>query len=581
MTKPTFRPRPIDVNKRLLIIRSKADLQSAEDSIAGQSVGGGDEVNEGWWEISQDHGEKMKKIILNIPLPNSVDNAKYSVENKADFKRPASYIHFKVEDPSERLYEIDDEDLQFLSELPPPDRRICTDVKLEDVFDMLERESHRSGSIAPITVAERANIKPSLLATMYDFWTKKRARWGKPLIRRFQPPTQAMDPSPHATFRPREKETKHFRRTRKNDREAFNKLEVVCDDLKQAREILQLLMSRERLKRDRIELASDIIVAQTLEPVDLVNALRLCHDQEMKLKRRDELKKELRRRKDKADKPKESPDLSGAEPEASADSARAHSPLPLSMLSSDPPTANFYKPQSGAMADVRGDLAHRVRMQQQEWFSDIQDNIIPPTATIFSQDKNGRVIGSNQVFSSSSCYFRGRPRIGRGGRLCIDRVASWTAMDSKASDIMLRDVAGLWHEDLSDPSFSHRVQCGSSTGWSWNTLVSRKRLRSAASDDDDDDAADFNDADCDGMHSGEKESSKKSAVGAAGWQGWSRFSFVSAPTACDPLFEPIIAQHKDVQRSSFVLPASASAAVAAGGFGSLWTTPANGASLGV
>ncbi len=38
---------------------------------------------------------------------------------------------------------------------------------------------------------------------------------------------QAMDPSPHATFRPREKETKHFRRTRKNDREAFNKLEVI------------------------------------------------------------------------------------------------------------------------------------------------------------------------------------------------------------------------------------------------------------------------------------------------------------------------------------------------------------------
>ena len=53
--------------------------------------------------FDQDHGEKMKKIILNIPLPNSVDNAKYSVENKADFKRPASYIHFKVEDPCERL----------------------------------------------------------------------------------------------------------------------------------------------------------------------------------------------------------------------------------------------------------------------------------------------------------------------------------------------------------------------------------------------------------------------------------------------------------------------------------------------
>jgi hypothetical protein len=76
-------------------------------------------------------------------------------------------------------------------------------------------------------------------------------------------------------------------------------------------------MLRERLKRDRTELASDIIVAQTLESVDLVNALRICHDQEMKLKRRDELKKEMRRRKDKAEKPKESPELGGSEPEAS------------------------------------------------------------------------------------------------------------------------------------------------------------------------------------------------------------------------------------------------------------------------
>jgi hypothetical protein len=92
-------------------------------------------------------------------------------------------------------YELDDEDLSFLADLQPADRRICTDAKLEDVFDMLEKESYRSGSIAPITVAERANIKPSLLATIYDFWTKKRARWGKPLIRRFQPPTQARERS--------------------------------------------------------------------------------------------------------------------------------------------------------------------------------------------------------------------------------------------------------------------------------------------------------------------------------------------------------------------------------------------------
>ncbi len=45
----------------------------------------------------------MKKIVLNIPLPNSSDIVTYAADNKPDFKRPASYIHFKVEDPSERL----------------------------------------------------------------------------------------------------------------------------------------------------------------------------------------------------------------------------------------------------------------------------------------------------------------------------------------------------------------------------------------------------------------------------------------------------------------------------------------------
>jgi hypothetical protein len=39
-------------------------LRQAEDSIAGQSVGGGDEVNEGWWEISQVCGAFVDVLFL-------------------------------------------------------------------------------------------------------------------------------------------------------------------------------------------------------------------------------------------------------------------------------------------------------------------------------------------------------------------------------------------------------------------------------------------------------------------------------------------------------------------------------------
>jgi hypothetical protein len=37
----------------ILSVLSYVPPLQAEDSIVGQSVGGGDEVNEGWWEISQ------------------------------------------------------------------------------------------------------------------------------------------------------------------------------------------------------------------------------------------------------------------------------------------------------------------------------------------------------------------------------------------------------------------------------------------------------------------------------------------------------------------------------------------------
>ena len=53
---------------------------------------------------------------------------------------------------------------------------------------------------------------------------------GKALIRRMQPPTLASDNSPHNTFRPREKEQKQIRRTRKNDKDAHKKIKLIHAD---------------------------------------------------------------------------------------------------------------------------------------------------------------------------------------------------------------------------------------------------------------------------------------------------------------------------------------------------------------
>jgi hypothetical protein len=46
---------------------------------------------------------------------------------------------------------------------------------------------------------------------VYAFWVEKRKRWGKPVLRRLQPPPAVTDPNPFNVFRPREKLHRHAR----------------------------------------------------------------------------------------------------------------------------------------------------------------------------------------------------------------------------------------------------------------------------------------------------------------------------------------------------------------------------------
>jgi hypothetical protein len=91
-------------------------------------------------------------------------------------------------------------------------------------------------------------------AAVYEHWRKKREKLGKPLIRRFQPPTSIQDTSPHSTFRPREKEEKRIRRTRKNDKDAHKKLKNLQADFRRAKELLECVVRREKMKKVLLEL---------------------------------------------------------------------------------------------------------------------------------------------------------------------------------------------------------------------------------------------------------------------------------------------------------------------------------------
>lgn len=143
------------------------------------------------------------------------------------------------------------------------------------------------GQICPQSALDaHVQGRPNALSAAYEHWVRKRNKFGKALIRKYQTPTSINDPSPHATFRPREKEQTRYRRTRKNDKEAYQKIRSLRLDFDRVRNVLTLIIQRERLKKDLVDISLDLQHASCLKDKDPLGALAILRDQEAKLKRR-------------------------------------------------------------------------------------------------------------------------------------------------------------------------------------------------------------------------------------------------------------------------------------------------------
>ncbi|CAM9378423.1 unnamed protein product [Discosporangium mesarthrocarpum] len=95
-------------------------------------------------------------------------------------------------------------------------------------------------------------------AEVYKYWKDKRARNGKPLLRRFWPVTSPNDTDPHKVFRPREKERYKLRKHRKNDLESFRKLQQVKQDFERLLHIATMVQRRETMKRAALLIQSEL-----------------------------------------------------------------------------------------------------------------------------------------------------------------------------------------------------------------------------------------------------------------------------------------------------------------------------------
>ncbi|CAH0493261.1 unnamed protein product [Peronospora farinosa] len=288
MRRSSLRPRQIDVHARMAIIREEKDLNADEEGAAGSSqphVMFQQLVAN--LEARQKAGSQSKRKKKDIPIPVILSVSSYDVSVSADFDVPTSYVRFQAlprdenaagsetsnsESPDVEV-DLDLEDMRWLRRHPKygVDGDPRYQVSQERFGQMLDALEKASALLNPnvMTLAEaeevfarRLNMHKTPLnrvtCDVYAYWAAKRQKLRRPLLRRFWPQTPLNDTNPHSVFRPREKERYKLRKHRKNDLEGFRKLQQLRVDFERVRRILDLVRRRERAKRLQLDFLDEI-----------------------------------------------------------------------------------------------------------------------------------------------------------------------------------------------------------------------------------------------------------------------------------------------------------------------------------
>ncbi|XP_027358592.1 uncharacterized protein LOC113867448 isoform X2 [Abrus precatorius] len=261
MSRLSFRPRPLDIHKKLPIIKSIKDF---EDDDAPASTRNSHLLRVVPEVENEVHQAPSKKMAAEIPTPQFVVVDTYERDYSCTFAQPTSYLRARgarAEIGEFVEYDLDHEDEDWLSEFNK-ERKILTPEMFENILFKLEALDHkareRAGLITPtlgspipvqlrldtaIEALQAQPIRYSVFQSVYDYWKEK-------------PPPPVNDTNPYNVFRPREKAHRlHTRRMqrRENNVQSFEKLRQVRRNLDQAKSLLEALIKREEKKREVME----------------------------------------------------------------------------------------------------------------------------------------------------------------------------------------------------------------------------------------------------------------------------------------------------------------------------------------
>ncbi|XP_010913981.1 uncharacterized protein [Elaeis guineensis] len=277
MSRLSFRPRPLDIHKKLPIVKSIKDFEDDDAPATAASTRNSQLLRLAADADNEVHQTPGKKSSQEIPTPQFSVVATYERDYARTFAQPTSYLRARgarAEIGEFVEYDLDDEDEDWLEEFNK-ERKTLTPEKFETLLFKLEVLDHKirekAGVITPTFVSpipvllkldaaaealQSLFVRFAVFQSVYNYWKGKRERWQKPILRCLQPPPPVNDTNPYNVFRPREKAHRlHTRRIqrRENNVQSFEKLRQVRRNLDQVKTVLEALIKREEKKREVME----------------------------------------------------------------------------------------------------------------------------------------------------------------------------------------------------------------------------------------------------------------------------------------------------------------------------------------
>ncbi|EEP78218.1 conserved hypothetical protein [Uncinocarpus reesii 1704] len=243
------------------------------------------------------HGHASQKA--HIPTPETVTSSlQYGKLYPAAFSQPATYIRFSstVEDCCGHPYNMVEEDdvvLKIMNQKADASTQ-CTEDQFEELMSFFEETAHTKQPFAavdnpPVVPYEEmeecfdGNIDESLRKfskAIYEHWKSRRAKLANCPLQpnlKFESGQDTDDSDPYVCFRRRE--VRQARKTRGRDAQSAEKLRRLRKELEDARQLVALVRQREMARKEQFSIERQLFM-QRAEVKEMKRKLGIKDDDE-------------------------------------------------------------------------------------------------------------------------------------------------------------------------------------------------------------------------------------------------------------------------------------------------------------